>query len=65
MVSILWRAAMSIAESRHDSRWRLLIVYDHHQPSARPHIALEEPLTVGPVVGCPMVGHLHSVENLL
>lgn len=53
---------MSIAERGNDSCWFLLIVYDHHQPSARSHVPLEETLAMRPAVGFPMVARLHRAE---
>ena len=46
---------MSITERGNDARWFLLIVYDHHQPSARSHVTLEEALAVAH----PLLRHAH------
>lgn len=56
---------MSIAERGNDSCWFLLIVYDYHQPSARPHVPPEETLAMRPAVRFPMVGRLHGFEYTL
>lgn len=56
---------MSIAERGDDPCRFLFIVYDHHQPSAWSHFALEEALAVRPVVRFPMVGRLYGVEDRL
>lgn len=56
---------MSIAERRNDPCGFLLIVYDHHQPSARSDVPLKETLAMRPAVGFSMIGQPHSVQYVL
>jgi hypothetical protein len=54
---------MPISERSNDPRRFLLIVYDHHQPSAWSDVLLEEALPIRPVIRFLMIGRFHGIED--
>jgi hypothetical protein len=54
---------VSVSERGHDSGRLLLKVYDDHQPSARPHVLLEETHPLRPSVCFAMVRRGNGVKD--